>query len=194
MTEITATIIELLATSRQIAESAQRIALVAGETSAAARTGDHAARKTHESVSGIKRQVDLIVNHMLDLGRQSQHIGLSLEIIDELAEHTNLLALNATLEASGDEDAGESVAVVAEEIGKLAGRVSGSMKQIRPLIEEIRAAIDASAMTAEDNSTAVDITVRQFVDMTAALQRLLGTLPSPCEILNLPPMGSYCRD
>jgi methyl-accepting chemotaxis protein len=125
---------------------------------------------------------------------QSQHIGLRLEIINELTEHINLLALNATLEASGDGDAGESVAVVAKEIGKLAGRVSGSMKQIRPLIEEIRAAIDASVMTAEDNSTAVDITVRQFVDMTAALQRLLGTPPSPCKILNLPPVGSYCRD
>ena len=172
MTDITATIIELLAASRQIAESAQRIAHVAGETSAAARTGNCAARKTHESVSGIKRQVDLIVNHMLDLGRQSQYIGLSLEIINELAEHTNLLAINAALETSGAAGAGESVAVVAKEIGKLAGRVSGSMKQIRPLIEEIRAAIDASVVAAEDSFTAVDITVRQFVDMTAALRQI----------------------
>src|SRR6202790_368078 len=72
MNEITTTISELLATSRQIAESAQRVAHVAEETSAAARSGDQTVQKTHESVSDIKRQVDIIVIHMLDLGKKSQ--------------------------------------------------------------------------------------------------------------------------
>jgi methyl-accepting chemotaxis protein len=178
MTEITTTISELLATSRQIAESAQRVAHVAEETSSAARAGDDTVQRTHESVSGIKRQVDMIVTHMLDLGKKSQQIGGILEIINELAEQTNILAINATIEASGAGDAGKRFAVVADEIRKLADRVGGSTKEIRVLIEEIRAAVNTTVMATEGGSKAVDLGARQFAEVTAALKQiteLLGT-------------------
>jgi methyl-accepting chemotaxis protein len=178
MNEITTTISELMATSRQIAESAQRVAHVAEETSSAARAGDDTVQKTHESVSGIKRQVDLIVMHMLDLGKKSQQIGGILEIINELAEQTNILAINATIEASGAGDAGKRFGVVADEIRKLADRVGGSTKEIRVLIEEIRAAVNTTVMATEGGSKAVDLGARQFAEVTAALKQiteLLGT-------------------
>jgi methyl-accepting chemotaxis protein len=176
MTEITTTISELLATSRQIAESAQRVAHVAEETSSAARAGDQTAQRTHESVSGIRRQVDLIVTHMLDLGKKSQQIGGILEIINELAEQTNILAINATIEASGAGDAGKRFAVVAEEIRKLADRVGGSTKEIRTLIEEIRAAVNTTVMATEGGSKAVDLGARQFVEVTASLKQITELL------------------
>jgi methyl-accepting chemotaxis protein len=178
MTEITTTISELLATSRQIAESAQRVSHVAEETSSAARAGDQTVQKTHDSVNGIKRQVDLIVTHMLDLGKKSQQIGGILEIINELAEQTNILAINATIEASGAGDAGKRFGVVADEIRKLADRVGGSTKEIRLLIEEIRAAVNTTVMATEGGSKAVDLGARQFAEVTAALRQiteLLGT-------------------
>ena len=178
MNEIHATMSELQATSRQIAESAQRVAHVAEETSAAARAGDQTVQRTHESVSGIKRQVDLIVTHMLDLGKKSQQIGGILEIINELAEQTNILAINATIEASGAGDAGKRFAVVADEIRKLADRVSGSTKEIRALIEEIRAAVNTTVMATEGGSKAADLGAQQFLEVATALQRiteLLGT-------------------
>jgi methyl-accepting chemotaxis protein len=176
MTEITTTISELLATSRQIAESAQRVAHVAEETSSAARSGDQTVQKTHDSVSGIKRQVDLIVTHMLDLGKKSQQIGGILEIINELAEQTNILAINATIEASGAGDAGKRFAVVADEIRKLADRVGGSTKEIRVLIEEIRAAVNTTVMATEGGSKAVDLGARQFAEVTAALKQITDLL------------------
>lgn len=188
MTEITTTISELLATSRQIAESAQRVAHVAEETAAAARTGDQTAQKTHDSVSNIKRQVDLIVTHMLDLGKKSQQIGGILEIINELAEQTNILAINATIEASGAGEAGKRFAVVADEIRKLADRVGGSTKEIRTLIEEIRAAVNSTVMATEGGSKAVDAGARQFVDVTAALKQiteLLGTTTAAAREIEL---------
>lgn len=188
MTEITTTISELLATSRQIAESAQRVAHVAEETSSAARTGDHTAQKTHESVSNIKRQVDLIVTHMLDLGKKSQQIGGILEIINELAEQTNILAINATIEASGAGDAGKRFAVVADEIRKLADRVGGSTKEIRTLIEEIRAAVNTTVMATEGGSKAVDMGARQFMEVTTALKQiteLLGTTTAAAREIEL---------
>jgi CHASE3 domain sensor protein/uncharacterized protein YukE len=176
MTEITTTISELMATSRQIAESAQRVAHVAEETSTAARTGDQTVQKTHESVSGIKRQVDLIVTHMLELGKKSQQIGGILEIINELAEQTNILAINATIEASGAGDAGKRFAVVADEIRKLADRVGGSTKEIRVLIEEIRSAVNTTVMATEGGSKAVDLGARQFAEVTAALKQITDLL------------------
>ncbi|HMD30457.1 MAG TPA: CHASE3 domain-containing protein [Candidatus Acidoferrales bacterium] len=176
MNEITTTISELLATSRQIADSAQRVAHVAGETSSAARAGDLTAQKTHESVNGIRRQVDLIVTHMLDLGKKSQQIGGILEIINELAEQTNILAINATIEAAGAGDAGKRFAVVAEEIRKLADRVGGSTKEIRALIEEIRAAVNTTVMATEGGTKVVDFGAKQFVEVTAALNRISGLL------------------
>jgi len=178
MTEITTTISELMATSRQIAESAERVAHVAEETSSAARAGDDTVQKTHESVSGIQRQVDLIVTHMLDLGKKSQQIGGILEIINELAEQTNILAINATIEASGAGDAGKRFGVVADEIRKLADRVGGSTKEIRLLIDEIRAAVNTTVMATEGGSKAVDLGARQFAEVSAALKQiteLLGT-------------------
>ena len=188
MTEITTTISELLATSRQIAESAQRVAHVAEETSTAARSGDTTVQKSHESVNGIKRQVDLIVTHMLDLGKKSQQIGGILEIINELAEQTNILAINATIEASGAGDAGKRFAVVADEIRKLADRVGGSTKEIRVLIEEIRAAVNTTVMATEGGSKAVDLGARQFADVTTALKQiteLLGTTTAAAREIEL---------
>jgi methyl-accepting chemotaxis protein len=188
MTEITTTISELMATSRQIAESAQRVAHVAEETSTAARSGDQTIQKTHDSVSGIKRQVDLIVTHMLDLGKKSQQIGGILEIINELAEQTNILAINATIEASGAGDAGKRFAVVADEIRKLADRVGGSTKEIRVLIEEIRAAVNTTVMATEGGSKAADLGARQFAEVTVALKQitdLLGTTTAAAREIEL---------
>jgi methyl-accepting chemotaxis protein len=178
MTEITTTISELLATSRQISGSSQRVAAVAAETAAAARAGDQTVQRSQESIGSIRRQVELIVTHMLELGRKSQQIGGILEIINELAEQTNILAINATIEAAGAGDAGKRFAVVAEEIRKLADRVGGSTKDIRTLIDEVRSAVNTTVMATESGSKAVEAGARHFSEVAAAftqIVRLVGT-------------------
>jgi methyl-accepting chemotaxis protein len=178
MTEITTTISELLATSRQIAESAQQVAHIAEQTATAARAGDQTVQKGQESVGGIKRQVDLIVGHMLDLGKKSQQIGGILELINELAEQTNILAINATIEAAGSGEAGQRFGAVADEIRKLADRVGGSTKEIRGLIEEMRAAVNTTVMATEGGTKVVDSGTRQFAEVTVSFRQiadLVGT-------------------
>ena len=181
MNEITTTINELLATSRQIAESAARVAQVAAETSSASKAGDTTAQRAHESVEIIRRQVDQIVTHMLDLGKKSQQIGGILEIINELSEQTNILAINATIEAAGAGEAGKRFSVVAEEIRKLADRVGGSTKEIRLLIEEIRAAVNTTVMATESGSKAVDLGARQFGEVTVSLQKINSLVVTTAE-------------
>jgi methyl-accepting chemotaxis protein len=178
MSEISTTISELLATSRQIAESAQRVAQIAGQTATAARAGDATVASAHESISTIRRQVDLIVNHMLDLGKKSQQIGAVLDIVAELAEQTNILAINATIEAAGASEAGRRFAVVADEIRKLADRVAGSTKEIRGLIEDVRSSVNTTIMTTESGSKAVDAGAQQFSQVATAfgqITSLVGT-------------------
>jgi methyl-accepting chemotaxis protein len=181
MSEITTTINELLATSKQIAESAQRVAHIAEDTASSARAGEQTVAKTSDSLGSIKRQVDLIVTHMLDLGKKSQQIGGILEIINELAEQTNILAINATIEAAGAGDAGKRFAVVADEIRKLADRVGGSTKEIRTLIDEIRAAVNTTVMTTEGGTKAVDAGTRQFGEVAAALLQIVRSVVTTTE-------------
>ena len=181
MSEITTTISELLATSRQIAESAQRVARVSGETASAARHGDETIQKTQESVGSIKRQVDVIVDHMIDLGKKSQQIGGILEIINELAEQTNILAINATIEAAGAGEMGRRFAVVADEIRKLADRVGGSTKEIRELVDDIRAAVNTTVMATEGGSKAVDAGQRQFGEVATSFKQITGLVGTTSE-------------
>ena len=178
MNEISTTISELLATARQIAESGQRVAQIADQTVATAGGGESKVDQAHESIAAIRQQVDMIVSHMLDLGRKSQQIGSILDIVSELAEQTNILAINATIEAAGAGDAGLRFSVVADEIRQLADRVSGSTKEIRPLIDDMRAAVNTTIMTTETGSKAVDAGSLQFAEVASSFKeiaRLLST-------------------
>jgi methyl-accepting chemotaxis protein len=172
MSEISTTISELLATSRQIMQSAQRVAQVAEQTAAAARSGDQTVDGAHTAITTIRRQVDLIVSHMLELGKKSQQIGAVLEIVSELAEQTNILSINATIEAAGAGEAGKRFAVVAEEIRKLSDRVGVSAKQIRGLIEDVRSAVNTTVMATETGSKAVDAGSKQFDHVAVSFKQI----------------------
>ena len=172
MAEITTTISELLATARQIAESSQRVAQIADQTAGSARLGQGTVERGHDSMTAIRRQVDLIVANMLELGKKSQHIGAVLDIVSELSEQTNILSINATIEAAGAGEAGKRFAVVADEIRKLADRVSGSTKEIRNLIEDIRASVNTTVMTTESGSKAVDAGTRQLAEVATAFKQI----------------------
>ena len=181
MNEIATTIRELIATSRQIAESAQRVAVVADDTDKSARAGDETVEKANGAIAGIRRQTDLIVSHMLDLGKKSQQIGSVLDIVSELAEQTNILAINATIEAAGAGDAGKRFTVVADEIRKLSDRVAGSTKEIRGLIDDVRAAVNTTVMATESGSKAVDGGARHFEEVASSFRQITDMVSTTTE-------------
>ena len=174
MTEISTTISELLATSRQIADSAQRVVVIAEQTAGLARSGDGTLQSARESIAAMRRQIDLVVDHMLDLGRKSQQIGVVLDLVGELAEQTNILAINATIEATVAGDAGRRFSVVADEIRKLADRMTASTKEIRLQIDDMRGAVNTTVMATETGSKAVDAGARQFDDVAASFAKIAG--------------------
>ncbi|HET7542851.1 MAG TPA: methyl-accepting chemotaxis protein [Polyangiaceae bacterium] len=170
--EITVTIRELLATSRQIAESSQSVVRIAEETGRNAAAGDQTVQKSQAAISRIKGQVDQIVARMVDLGRKSQQIGSILELINELADQTNILSINATIEAAGAGESGRRFAVVADEVRRLADRVGGSAREIRGLIDEIRSAANATVMATEDGSKSVDAGANQFSEVLSTFSSI----------------------
>jgi methyl-accepting chemotaxis protein len=172
MAEITTTITELLATSRQIAESAQRVVQIAEQTANGARSGQGAVDLAQGAIAGIRHQVDQIVAYMLELGKKSQQIGTVLDIVSELAEQTNILAINATIEAVGAGDSGRRFAVVADEIRKLADRVGGSTKEIRSLIDDVRSAVNTTVMATETGSKAVDAGSQEFGQVASGFRQI----------------------
>jgi methyl-accepting chemotaxis protein len=180
-TEVSTTVRELVLTSRQIAESAQRVTQVAGATTAAAQSGTGTVEGAQEAIEAVRRQVDHIVTHMLDLGKRSQEIGGILDIINDLAEQTNILAINATIEAIGAGESGRRFGVVASEIRKLADRVGGSTKDIRRLIEEIRGAANTTVMATEDGAKAVDIGSKRFTEVTQSFRRIVDLVSNTAE-------------
>ncbi len=181
MSEISATIKQLMSTARQIATSAQGVAHIAQDASAAAAGGDTTVAQAQGETTAIRTAVDLVVEHMLDLGRKSQQIGGIPEIINELAEQTNILAINATIEAAGAGESGKRFSVVADEIRRLADRVGGSTKEIRVLIDEVRSAVNASVMATESGSKAVDAGTKQFVEVANAFRQISDLLRNTTE-------------
>ena len=170
--EIATTVTELLAAARQIAESAQRVAQIASDTSKAALAGGRTVEHSSESLGAIRRQVELVVSHMLELGKRSQQIGAVLEIVSELAEQTDILAINATIEAAGAGEAGRRFAVVADEIRKLADRVGRSAKEVRGLIEDVRSAVNVTVIATEGGAKAVEAGARQFAEVSSAFGQI----------------------
>lgn len=181
MTEISTTISELLATSRQIAEGAQRVAQVSMQTAQATQSGSATVERGLDAAGAMRRQVETIVSHMVDLGKKSQQIGAVLDIVSELAEQTNILAINATIEAAGAGDAGKRFAVVADEIRKLADRVGGSTKEVRHLIDDVRSAVNMTVMTTETGSKAVEAGSRQFNDVAASFRQIAAQIATASE-------------
>ena len=180
-TQVSTTMRELLTTSRQISEGAQQVVRIAESTATTARSGESVVTGAQMAIASIKQQVDLVVAHMLELGRKSQQIGGILEIINELSEQTNILAINATIESAGAGDAGKRFAVVADEIRKLADRVGSSTKEIRTLIEEVRAASNTTVMATEQGAKSVDTGARQFTEVTQLFQQIASLVVNTTE-------------
>jgi methyl-accepting chemotaxis protein len=147
----------------------------------AAKGGNQTVEGAQEAIETVRRQVDQIVEHMLDLGRKSQEIGGILDIVSELSEQTNILAINATIEAVGAGETGRRFGVVAGEIRKLADRVGGSAKEIRRLIEEIRAAANTTVMATEDGAKAVEAGTRRFGEVAQSFRRIVEYVGSTAE-------------
>lgn len=133
----------------QVSGNARSVVQQANTASEAARLGSSKVNATLMEMHEIKNSVDYTAQKIQLMGNQSDQIGNIVVTIEEIASQTNLLALNAAIEAARAGEAGRGFAVVADEVRKLAERVSTATKDIGGLIKSIQKVVDES-VTAMD--------------------------------------------
>jgi len=122
----------------QVSDNAQRSSKVAQQSVQIAAKGSQAVRRTIDGMDGIREQIQETSKRIKRLGESSQEIGNIIELIDDIAEQTNILALNAALQAAAAGEAGRGFAVVADEVQRLAERSANATKQIEALVRTIQ--------------------------------------------------------
>ena len=134
------------------------------------------ARKTHETVEGmakIKKAMDMVSIKVSDLGGRSQEIGKIVATIDDIAAQTNLLALNAAIEAARAGEQGRGFAVVADEVRKLAERSSMATKEIATLVSGIQASLRDAVDAMQEGSKDVETGYLLAADAGGSLDAIL---------------------
>jgi methyl-accepting chemotaxis protein len=181
MDQITARIGELLITSRRIADHARQVSEITGNILRAASTGDTTIDEAGASIAELRVQVDQIATRIHALDEWAQQVGGVTGLVSELAEHTNILTVNATIEADGS---GERFLVVAAEIRKLADHTAESAKQIRALIDDVRDAVSTTVAATETGARAVDTAAQRLSAATASFRKVAALVSTASDASN----------
>ena len=172
VTQTTTTVEEI----RQTSEVASRKARAVAESAqTAARISQAGKLATEEAIAGterIRQQMESIAGSMVRLSEQSQAIGQIIATVDDLAQQSNLLAVNASIEAAKAGEQGRGFAVVAREVKSLAEQSRQATTQVRAILSDIQKATGAAMMATEQGSKAVEAGMTQSVQAGESIERL----------------------
>lgn len=163
--EIASSIEQVSRNSSESAEVAQRSVVIATE-------GAGVVRQTIQGMDQIRDQIQETSKRIKRLGESSQEIGSIVELINDISEQTNILALNAAVQAASAGEAGRGFAVVADEVQRLAERTSGATRRIEGLVQAIQADTNEAVTSMEQTTAEVVSGARLAEDAGTALTEI----------------------
>ncbi len=161
ISEATTTVEEIRQTAEQAAERAQEMIGLADRSEQVSQTGTQAVAQSVQGINDVRERVDSIATNILKLSERTQQVGDIIATVTELAERSNLLAVNASIEAAKAGEHGRGFAVVAREVHSLADQSKAATRQIRTILNEIQAATNEAVMVTEDGTKRAEAAVRQ---------------------------------
>jgi len=155
-TEVATAIEEMNATILEVAKNAGDAATTAGQANAMAATGADLVDKVITVMESVNAKAAGLKSEMRDLGDQAQGIGQIMQVISDIADQTNLLALNAAIEAARAGEAGRGFAVVADEVRKLAEKTMTATKEVSNYIRSIQDSAGRNMAATDETSHVIE--------------------------------------
>jgi twitching motility protein PilJ len=148
-------VLDVARSMNHVSGDADQSARVARQSLAAAGKGTLAVQNSIKGMDEIRRRIQETSKRIKRLGESSQEIGEIVELISDITEQTNVLALNAAIQAASAGDAGRGFTVVAEEVQRLAERSGGATKQIAAIVKAIQSDTQGAISAMEESTRGV---------------------------------------
>lgn len=171
--QITASITEIEKSATQTMNKAKDLGGVAEKTRESGQLGLESIESSVIGMKSVKDKVQLIAQTILDLSRQTQQVGEITSVVNNLAQQSKMLALNASIEAAKAGDAGKGFTVVASEVKNLAEQSEQSTSQVQKILEDIKVATEKAVMVTEEGTKGVDSGL-QMIERTGDIIRDLN--------------------
>lgn len=196
--ELNGTVDQLSASVQEIAESATALAVVVSDTRDSsnnaedkmnvtvevAEAGKNDMQKVGEAMGLIEQSINGLQESIDKVGAASQEINKIVGMIGEIADETNLLALNASIEAARAGDAGKGFAVVATEIGSLATNSNQSVQKIQTLINEVTSLVGETVDKAKDSVDEINTSSRLVHQAVATFDTIYDNIVDANKVVN----------
>ncbi|SET46622.1 methyl-accepting chemotaxis protein [Marinobacter segnicrescens] len=174
---------EMAVSIDQVSSNAAESTAVAERSVAIAKKGAEVVQNTIRGMDNIREQIQETSKRIKRLGESSQEIGDIVSLINDIADQTNILSLNAAIQASMAGDAGRGFAVVADEVQRLAERSSAATKQIEALVKTIQSDTNEAVISMEHTTAEVVRGARLAQDAGVALEEIENVSMSLAELI-----------
>jgi methyl-accepting chemotaxis protein len=181
VSQTTATVDEVRVTAEQARQKGQVVAAQAQDASDTAALGLSAIDAATAGMYDIRARVESIAERILQLSEQTQQVGEIIASVADLADQSNLLAVNAAIEASCAGEQGRGFAVVAQEVRSLAERSKASTIQVRTILTEIQRATNAAVLATEQGTKGADEGARLVDQAGQTIRQLDRTIQQSAE-------------
>jgi methyl-accepting chemotaxis protein len=176
--QVVTAVTEMSSTAHEVAQNASQVASATTDANNDAQRAQGLVTKSTQSIGSLEQNVDTTSQHMSSLHDQSKKIDGVLEVIGEIAEQTNLLALNAAIEAARAGEQGRGFAVVADEVRNLASRTQGSTLEIKTMLDELHQFVEQAVSSMQESSKTCEEVVTSSNDISVGLNAVSTAVES----------------